>query len=193
MDDEDYDKALKLIIIGDANVGKTSLVARFTDDTFSITPNAVIGASFKQRTIRVEATTLKLRVWDTAGEERFRALAPSYLRNSDGVIIVFDITTKSSFESIRAWIEECQRETPGAQLILIGNKCDREENRVVAADTANKLADEFHISFMECSAKESTNVDAAFMRLVTEIIHPRSPSPPVSAEPAPPQSNSHCF
>lgn len=158
------------MLIGDSGVGKSCLLLRFADDTFSDTYISTIGVDFKIRTIDLDGKVVKLQIWDTAGQERFRTITSSYYRGSHGIIIVYDITDQSSFNSIRGWLEEIKSYAdPKVQRLLVGNKCDLTSKRVIQEADAKAYADELNMPFLETSAHDATNVENAFMQIAHQI------------------------
>merc|ERR1711934_962636 len=162
----EYDYLFKLLLIGDSGVGKSCLLLRFADDTYAESYISTIGVDFKIRTIQLEGKTIKLQIWDTAGQERFRTITSSYYRGAHGIIVVYDITDADSFANVRQWLEEIQRYAcEGVNKLLVGNKCDLASKRLVEKKTAEEFAEKFGITFLETSAKNNQNVEAAFMTM----------------------------
>uniref|UniRef100_A0A6B2EF17 Ras-related protein Rab-43 n=1 Tax=Phlebotomus kandelakii TaxID=1109342 RepID=A0A6B2EF17_9DIPT len=170
--DDTFDFLFKIVLIGDCGVGKSCVVERFKSGHFVERHGNTIGVDFSMKSINIEGKKIKLQIWDTAGQERFRTITQSYYRSANGVIIVYDITKRSSFLNLQRWIEEVRRYTASSViLILIGNKCDMESLREVEFSEAEAMC-EFvpEILFvMETSAKENTNVEEAFMCLANEL------------------------
>jgi len=165
-----YDYLIKLLLIGDSGVGKSCLLLRFCDDSFTPSFIATIGIDFKIRTIELDGKKIKLQMWDTAGQERFRTITTAYYRGAMGILLVYDVTDQKSFDAIRTWIRNIeQHASEGVNKILIGNKCDMNDKRVVDTEKGKELANEFKIPFMETSAKTNVNVEGAFITLATEI------------------------
>eukprot|EP00933_Yihiella_yeosuensis_P045093 TRINITY_DN40409_c0_g1_i1.p1 TRINITY_DN40409_c0_g1~~TRINITY_DN40409_c0_g1_i1.p1 ORF type:complete len:215 (-),score=57.29 TRINITY_DN40409_c0_g1_i1:95-739(-) len=170
----DYDHLFKLVLIGDSGAGKSSLLLRFADDAFTDSYITTIGVDFRFKTIQVEKKTIKLQIWDTAGQERFRTITSAYYRGADGIILVYDICDRESFNNIDSWLNEVQRyQTDGTCKIIIGNKCDMSSDRQVTPEEAKKKAEDLGLAFIECSAKDATNVEAAFDILSAELIAKR--------------------
>lgn len=165
-----YDYLIKLLLIGDSGVGKSCLLLRFSDDAFTPSFITTIGIDFKIRTIELDGKKIKLQIWDTAGQERFRTITTAYYRGAMGILLVYDVTDEKSFSNIRNWIRNIeQHATESVSKMLIGNKCDMAEKRVVTPEQGQSLADEYHIPFMETSAKNSINVEKAFFTLASII------------------------
>ncbi|KAK3598665.1 hypothetical protein CHS0354_020426 [Potamilus streckersoni] len=166
----DFDYLFKLLLIGDAGVGKSCLLLRFADDTFSDSYISTIGVDFKIRTIDKDGKTIKLQIWDTAGQERFRTIASSYYKGADGIIVVYDVTNQESFNNVKQWLQQIDRfASENVNKLLVGNKCDLTTKKVVDYTTAKEFADQLGIPFLETSSKDTTNVEQAFMAMVMEI------------------------
>jgi len=165
-----YDYLIKLLLIGDSGVGKSCLLLRFSDDSFTPSFITTIGIDFKIRTIELEGKRIKLQIWDTVGQERFRTITTAYYRGAMGILLVYDVTDEKSFNNIRNWIRNIeQHATESVNKILIGNKCDMVEKKVVDSARGKALADEYAIKFLETSAKNSINVEEAFITLAKDI------------------------
>jgi Ras-related protein Rab-1A len=166
----DYDYLFKILLIGNSGVGKSSLLLRFADDTFTDNFMPTIGVDFKIRTLEVDQKTIKLQIWDTAGQERFKTITSSYYKGAHGIIVVYDTTDKESFKNIDTWMNEVEKHaSDNVSRILWGNKSDLVDARQVSTDEGKELADQFNIRFMETSAKESENVEEAFTLMTKEI------------------------
>ncbi|KAI0185375.1 ras family-domain-containing protein [Xylaria flabelliformis] len=161
---------IKLLLIGDSGVGKSCCLLRFSEDSFTPSFITTIGIDFKIRTIELDGKRVKLQIWDTAGQERFRTITTAYYRGAMGILLVYDVTDQRSFENIRTWFANVeQHATEGVNKILIGNKCDWEEKRVVSTEQGEALANELGIPFLEVSAKSNINIDKAFYNLAADI------------------------
>jgi len=169
-DNGNYDYLIKLLLIGDSGVGKSCLLLRFSEDSFTPSFITTIGIDFKIRTVEIDGKKIKLQIWDTAGQERFRTITTAYYRGAMGILLVYDVTDEKSFLSIRNWIANIdQFAQEGVNRILIGNKSDMTSKKVIDFATGKALADEYGIRFLETSAKNSTNVDEAFISLARDI------------------------
>ncbi|KAK6501159.1 GTP-binding protein [Arthrobotrys musiformis] len=165
-----YDFLIKLLLIGDSGVGKSCCLLRFSEDSFTPSFITTIGIDFKIRTIDLDGKRIKLQIWDTAGQERFRTITTAYYRGAMGILLVYDVTDERSFNNIQTWFQNVeQHATEGVNKILIGNKCDWEEKRVVSTERGQALANELGIPFMEVSAKANINVEEAFLLLARDI------------------------
>jgi len=166
----EYDYLFKLLLIGDSGVGKSCLLLRFADDTYTESYISTIGVDFKIRTIEMEGKTIKLQIWDTAGQERFRTITSSYYRGAHGIIIVYDCTDKESFSNVKHWMQEIEKyASDSVNKLLVGNKNDLASKKVVSYDEAKELADSLGIRFLETSAKNAHNVEQAFQVMAGEI------------------------
>ncbi|XP_008779100.1 ras-related protein RABE1c-like isoform X1 [Phoenix dactylifera] len=167
----DYDYLIKLLLIGDSGVGKSCLLLRFTDDSFTTSFITTIGIDFKIRTIELDGKRIKLQIWDTAGQERFRTITTAYYRGAMGILLVYDVTDESSFNNIRNWIRQIeQHASDNVNKILVGNKADMDENkRAVSTSQGQMLADEYGIKFFETSAKTNFNVEQVFFSIARDI------------------------
>lgn len=170
----DYDYLFKLVLIGDSGVGKSCLLLRFADDAFTESYISTIGVDFRFRTVKIEKKTVKLQIWDTAGQERFRTITSAYYRGADGIIMVYDVTSMDSFDHVNDWLKEVNRyASEGTCKLLVGNKSDRNVDRVVTSHRAKEFSDELGIEFLETSAKSAKNVEEAFLTMAGELIRQR--------------------
>lgn len=166
----EYDYLFKLLLIGDSGVGKSCLLLRFADHSYTESYISTIGVDFKIRTIDLDGKTIKLQIWDTAGQERFRTITSSYYRGAHGIIVVYDVTDVESFDNVKQWLNEIDRyASENVNKLLVGNKCDLRNKRAVEYETAADFADKLDIPFLETSAKEATNVEKAFLTMAGEI------------------------
>ncbi|CAO3597517.1 unnamed protein product [Absidia cylindrospora] len=165
---------LKLLLIGSTNVGKSSLLLRFIDNEFlpQEEMSATIGVDFKLHMMEVDGQKYKLTIWDTAGQERFRTLTSSYYRGAQGVVLVYDVSRRETFNDLDTWWKEVNTycSSPHVVKMIIGNKVDKESTRVVEYKEGEELARRLQTLFLECSAKSNIGVEEAFEELVTKII-----------------------
>lgn len=167
-----------MILVGESGVGKTNLLSRFAFDEFNIESRATIGVEFSTRNIKVENTVIKAQVWDTAGQEKFRAVTNAYYHGSIGAMIVYAVNDRNSFDRVEKWLEEVKKNAdPDVLVMVIGNKSDLDEARVVATTEGEALAEKHGFLFMETSAKSSRNVDRAFTELVKGIYEAKKSVP----------------
>ena len=174
---------LKVLIIGDSGVGKSSLLLRYADNTFSWDFLSTIGVDFKVRTLQIGEKVIKMQIWDTAGEERFRAITLSYYRGAHGIIVVYDVTSRESFENIRSiWLKQIgQCANVSVVTMLVGNKTDLSSKRSVSSEEGKQLAEELHIPYMEVSAQEGKQIDEIFLRVARDVLKNLSTSSKGSA------------
>src|SRR5579885_48408 len=166
-----YDYLIKLLMIGDSGVGKTSLLLRFADHSFNPNFISTIGIDFKVKTIQIDNKIIKLQLWDTAGQERYRAVTTAYYRGASGILLIYDTTDKKSFENIKNWMSQIELHTnKKVKILLVGNKNDLVEKRIIDTKDGKLLADSHKIKFMETSAKSGLDVDEAFISLIRNII-----------------------
>lgn len=161
---------IRLLLLGDSAVGKSSLLLRFSEGRFENNFVITIGVDFKTKTVNIDGKTHKVQVWDTAGQERFRTITPAYYRNAMGVLILFDVTNKKSFDNVDYWVRNLDEHgAPGVQKVLVGNKIDLVQKRKVPAADAQALADKYGMMYFETSAKDDTNVEQCFFKLAKQI------------------------
>lgn len=170
----EFDIVTKAIIIGDSSVGKSSLLYRYTDNDWNPHYIATIGVDFKVLTFEREGKVVKLQLWDTAGQDRFKTITHTYYRGAHGVMLVFDITNRESFEHVTTWLEEFHqfggRDIP---MVLVGNKCDLIDKAVVSFDEATLLAERLGCEYVQCSARVNDSVENAFSKLTEHCIAQR--------------------
>jgi len=165
-----YDYLIKLLLIGDSGVGKSCLLLRFSDDTFTTNFITTIGIDFKIRTIELDGKRIKLQIWDTAGQERFRTITTAYYRGAYGILLIYDVTDENSFQNIRHWMKNIEEyAAENVNKILIGNKCDLVEKKVVDTQKGQQLAANYGIQFLETSAKNNINVEEAFISIARDV------------------------
>ncbi|RNF23004.1 small GTP-binding protein Rab1 [Trypanosoma conorhini] len=166
----EYDHLFKLLLIGDSGVGKSCLLLRFADDSYTESYISTIGVDFKIRTLNLDGKVVKLQIWDTAGQERFRTITSSYYRGAHGIIIVYDTTDMESFNNVKTWLSEIDKfASENVNKLLVGNKCDLVLKKAVDTQMAKDFADNLGIPFLETSAKEASNVEEAFTRMAMDI------------------------
>ena len=167
---KNYNYLLKYIIIGDASVGKSNLLMKFTENKFNESYQATIGVEFGAKNLDINKKTYRIQIWDTAGQENFHSITRSYYKNSVCAMVVYDITSRKSFDNVLNWIEEVQNNSSKTILIvLVGNKIDLKENRDISFDEGKELANRNGIIFMETSAKTGEGVEEIFKKTVQEI------------------------
>ncbi|XP_073916000.1 ras-related protein Rab-26 isoform X6 [Castor canadensis] len=166
-----YDVAFKVMLVGDSGVGKTCLLVRFKDGAFLAgTFISTVGIDFRNKVVDVDGMKVKLQIWDTAGQERFRSVTHAYYRDAHALLLLYDVTNKASFDNIQAWLTAIQEYARhDVVLLLLGNKVDSAQERVVKREDGEKLAKEYGLPFMETSAKTGLNVDLAFTAIAKEL------------------------
>lgn len=166
-----YDLLFKLLLIGDSGVGKTSILFRFSDDAFTPTFISTIGIDFKIKTIELRGKKIKLQIWDTAGQERFHTITTSYYRGAMGIMLVYDITNAKSFDNIQKWLRNIdEHANEDVEKMIVGNKCDMEDRRIIPKERGEAVAREHGVRFMETSAYSNINVEKAFLDLARAIL-----------------------
>jgi len=167
-----YDLLFKLLLIGDSGVGKTCILFRFSDDAFNTTFISTIGIDFKIKTIELRGKRIKLQIWDTAGQERFHTITTSYYRGAMGIMLVYDITNPKSFDNIAKWLRNIdEHANEDVEKMILGNKCDMEDKRMISRERGETIAREHGIRFLETSAKANINIDRAFLELAEAILN----------------------
>ena len=168
---EDHKYLFRVCLLGDAGVGKTSLITRFCDNYFSDNYNNTIGVDFRLATLKYDNIISKIHIWDTAGQERFRSLSVNYMNNSHGFIFIYDITNSESFKNIVNWINLALEKNNHTVInLLVGNKSDLESDRKVSKSEAEALAKEKKLFFLETSAKKDNNVEKVFYYFLYKMI-----------------------
>lgn len=161
----------KIILIGDSKVGKTSILLRYCDDFFNDFHLATVAIDYKFKTIDINNMKIKMQIYDTAGQERFKSMSLNYYKGSDGTIIVFDLGDKQSFYNVINWANQIKNSVSSkAPKFLIGNKCDDTENRVISREEAEKMAQDYELTYFETSAKNNYNIKEMFDSLILNII-----------------------
>ena len=164
-------QSFKIVFLGDQSVGKTSVIHRFKYDQFEDNYNATIGIDFITQKMYIEDRTITLNLWDTAGQEKFKSLIPSYIKDSQCIVVVYDITKEESFESVERWIDDARalRDVDQALVVLAGNKLDKQDERVVDPKRAEAYAKEKNMPFYEISALSGENVQQMFNDIAKQL------------------------
>ena len=165
------DKTFNILLLGDSKVGKTSLIMRFSDNVYNPVHITTIGIDFKIKTVTLSnEKQIKLKIWDTAGQERFRTLTNNYFKNAHGIIIAYDCTEKKSYDGIKAWVEQIKNNgKTSIPALILGNKCDLEDEKVVQEKDGRDVAKSFGMDFFETSSKTGYNVQESFIHLVEKV------------------------
>ena len=167
---EEYDMMVKVIIIGDSGVGKTNIMSKFLKNKFMEESKATVGVEFGSKLFDLNGHKIKAQIWDTAGQEKYKSITGAYFKGSKGALVVYDITQKSTYESLEKWVNDLKSAgDPKITIILIGNKSDLEENRQVSKEQGEEKAKSFGCAFLETSALSGDNIDKAFNMMVKEI------------------------
>ena len=164
---------IKVITLGNSSVGKTSFLMKYTDNSFTLTYTATLGIDFKQKKIKLkDGRDVRLRIFDTAGQERYKSVSASFIKKADGVILIYDIGNLESFEAVENWIKSIREiGKDNLPIILVGNKCDlSDDKRMISLKEGQDKADEFNIPFYETSCKEGINIKEVFEKLVDDIM-----------------------
>ena len=161
---------LKYVIIGDSGVGKSNILLRYINNSFSEEFKTTVGVEFGAKNIEMNNNIYRIQIWDTAGQENFRSIARAYYKNCVCACIVYDIANRPSFESIQSWIDDCTKQSSkSVLLVLIGNKNDLEDKREVKYEEGEKFAKSHNMIFLETSAKTGNNVNDIFLKSVRQI------------------------
>ncbi|KRX09704.1 P-loop containing nucleoside triphosphate hydrolase [Pseudocohnilembus persalinus] len=169
-----YDYIFKLCVVGDSGVGKSSMLLRFSDNTFIENQYSTIGVDFKQKSLKINDNNVKLSIWDTAGQDRFNFITRAYYKGCNGVLFVFDTTNRQSFLNIQKWFDQVQETAQNSinqvEFLLVGNKADMYEERRVPKQEAEELAQLLNCKYIETSAKNGQNIDKSFINLCTNLV-----------------------
>ena len=165
-----FDVKYKIMVLGESKVDKTQLIKRYTKNVFGGVYLTTVGMDFQDKIIEIEDKKIRLQIWDTAGQERFRNVTKSYFQSSQGLVLVYDITDRESFEKLNFWVDNIKNFAPeNAKFILVGNKCDLVNERKVSYEEGENYAKNLNIKFFEASARDGTNVNELFFYLANEI------------------------
>uniref|UniRef100_A0A1A9UE43 Ras-related protein Rab-25 n=1 Tax=Glossina austeni TaxID=7395 RepID=A0A1A9UE43_GLOAU len=168
--ENEYDFLFKVVLLGDTSVGKSNLVSRFTRNEFNLESKSTIGVEFATRSVKVDGRTIKLQIWNTAGQECYRAITSAYYRGAVGALLVYDIAKRMTYKNVDRWLQELRYHVDrDIVIMLVGNKSDLTDLRSVTIDEAKQFAELKDLSFIQTSALASTNVEAAFQKLLAEI------------------------
>ena len=164
-------KSYKVLLLGNSYVGKTCILLRFSEDTYNDDYEVTIGLNYRIKTLNIDNNPIRMQIWDTSGEEKFKAIAKNFYRGAHGVLLIYDICEKNSFLDVKSWIEQIIENTDNDDIVMIlcGNKCDMEKERNISKNEGENLANSYKIPFFECSAKENINIDEIFNTLAKNI------------------------
>jgi small GTP-binding protein len=168
---EDPDFLLKIILIGESGVGKTNLLSRFIHNQFFADSKSTIGVEFSTMRMSIEGKKVHAQIWDTAGQERYRAITSAYYRGAVGAMLVYDLISALSFQALERWLAELRTTDPKIVVMLVGNKCDLSDLRVISMEEGMIFAESQNLLFIETSAKEATNVGESFTKLLAAIVN----------------------
>ena len=170
MEDENYEMMFKVVLVGDSFVGKTNIMSKYLKNEFHEDSKATVGVEFGSKQFNVEGHSIKAQIWDTAGQERYKAITSAYYKGAKGAFVVYDITRKGSFESVDKWVSDLTAAADKKLTILvIGNKCDLEDQRQVTKEQGEEKAKNSEVAFMETSALSGENLDKAFEKMINEV------------------------
>jgi Ras-related protein Rab-11A len=166
-DSDDFDMVVKIVVIGDSNVGKSNIVNRYTKDKFTEEIKSTIGVEFGTKKIVIDNVKIKAQIWDTAGQERYKSVTNAYYKSAKGAIVVFDITELNSFNNVDEWIKELKiKADEDCVIILVGNKIDLENKRCISQAEGIEKAKHFGVHYIETSASLAINIDQLFQTLI---------------------------
>ncbi len=169
--DNDFFLVFKVLLLGDSTVGKTCLLLKYTDKIFKEEHMMTIGLDYRLKRMKLKnGKEVKLQIWDTAGQDRFRSITKNFYKGTHGIILIYDVTNEKTFENAKSWVEQIHEEISDKVVIyLVGNKIDMEEERKVSTEEGKKLAEELGIPFFETSAKTGENIDNIFDNIVEDL------------------------
>ena len=160
-------KVMRISLLGDSGVGKTCIINKYLYDKFSETHQSSIGIEKNEKRLKMnDGNELKVIIWDTAGQERFKAMSTNTIKGAQGIVLVFDNTKKTTFESLPTWIKEVKEIKDNIPIVLFGNKCDLIENADVEKDEAEEFAKDNNLEYFETSAKENINIENGFKSII---------------------------
>ena len=170
MEEENYEMMFKVVLVGDSSVGKTNIMSKYLKNEFHEDSKATVGVEFGSKQFTIEGHQIKAQIWDTAGQERYKAITSAYYKGAKGAFVVYDITRKQSFDSVDRWINDLKAAADKKlSVIIIGNKCDLEDQRQVTKEQGEEKAKNNEVAFMETSAYSGENLDKAFEKMMNEV------------------------
>ena len=161
---------IKILLLGDSGVGKTSILLRYVEEKYEQNCVSTIGIDYKIKDLEYKNFKIKLQIWDTSGEERYKSITQNFYRNTDCLFIVFDITKKKTFDSIKTWINEANEYNENTKIILLGNKIDLEDQRKVTKEIATNFANKNNLKYIETSAKENKGIEESFTSIIDLLL-----------------------
>lgn len=167
---ETFDFLYRVILIGDSGVGKSNLISRYTKNEFDMSSQSTIGVDFSNRNVKIDTKIIKAQIWDTAGQDRFKSISQAFYRGSAAALLVFDLTSQRSFDSLEKWIGEVKKYADAnIVLMLVGNKCDLSRTRAITRKSALEYANRYGMDYIETSALDTTNVEEAFLKILRDV------------------------
>jgi small GTP-binding protein len=162
--------SIKILLLGDQAVGKTSVLSRYCLNEFKLTTMGTAGVDLQKKIVNIEGENLKVMIYDTAGHERFRSIAKTQYKGSKGIILLYDVTDKKTYDSVSYWMNNIKEDADsGVEVILVGNKIDLDQDRKISYEMGAELAGKYGVPFVETSAKSGENVEEAFKKIITNI------------------------
>ena len=172
---EEMQIVLKLLLLGDSSVGKTSILLKYIQDKFDESSSiSTIGVDYMDKIIDYNNFKIKLQIWDTSGEEKFRTITKNFYRNADGLLVVYDLTRKETYDHIKIWLNEAKEYNSNIKTVLLGNKLDRENEREVLNKVATDYANKNNLKYLETSAKDGTNIKESFFAVIDLLLNGKS-------------------
>ena len=170
MEEESYEMMFKVVIVGDSFVGKTNIMSKYLKNEFHEDTKATVGVEFGSKQFKIEGHNIRAQIWDTAGQERYKSITSAYYKGAKGAFVVYDITRKESFDSTDKWINDLYSSADRKlTIVVIGNKNDLEDQRVITKEQGQEKANKLNIAFMETSALTGDNLDKAFEMMMNEV------------------------
>ena len=167
---KEYDYIMKLILIGDASVGKTNILNKYLKNEFDPNSKSTLGVELGTKNVKIDNKIIKVQIWDTAGQERYKAITSTYYKGAKGAIIVYDITRKLTFDNIDKWIADLKiNGDENIMIFLVGNKSDLNNNREVSKDEGINKSEKYNVPFLETSALQGDNIDRVFEELIQSV------------------------
>ena len=171
MSQNEGNEKIIILTLGNSSVGKTSFIQRYTNNTFQISNLTTTGYDMQRKIMKINDKTYKVDFHDTQGQERYRAISKNFIKNADGIILMYDITNQTSFDSITEWMDNIRKaKAEGFPIVLVGNKCDLEEMRVISKEEGEELAKKYELPFYETSNKDSINIEDSCLDLINKAI-----------------------